>query len=50
MLKSKQIFLKCCMIIQLKHFYDSLNIIVTLAPGREFFFAKCEQFLLTFTE
>ena len=42
MLKSKQ--------ISLKHFYDSLNIIVILAPGRKFVFAKCAQFLLTFTE
>ena len=38
------------MIIQLIYFYDSLNIVVILAPGREFFSAKCAQFPLTFTE
>ena len=38
------------MIKQLKHFHDSLNIVVMLAPGRELPSAKCAQFSLTFTE
>ena len=38
------------MIIQLKYFHDSLNIVVILALGREFFSAKCVQFPLTFAE
>ena len=38
------------MITQLKYFHDSLNIVVTLAPGREIFSAKCSQFSLTFKE
>ena len=38
------------MIIRLKYFHDSLNIVVILAPGREFFSPKSAQFLLTFTE
>ena len=38
------------MITQLKYFHDSLNIVVTLAPGREIFSAKCAQFSLTFKE
>ena len=38
------------MIIRLKYFHDSLNIVVILDPGPEFFSAKCAQFLLTFTE
>ena len=29
---------------------DSLNIVVNLAPGCEFFSAKCAQFPITFTE
>ena len=37
------------MIKQLEHFHDSLNIVVILAPGHEFFFAKCVQFPLKFT-
>ena len=45
-LKVKQMFLKC--------FYDntidSLNIVVILAPGHEFFSTKCAQFPLTFLE
>ena len=36
------------MIIRFKHFYGSLNIAVILAPGCEFFTAKCNQFLGTF--
>ena len=41
MLKVKQMFLiKYFIIIRFKHFHDSLNIVVTLAPGREFFSAK----------
>ena len=38
------------MTIQLGYFHDSLNIVVILAPGQEFFSAKCVQFPLTFTE
>ena len=38
------------MIVRSKYFHYSLNIVVILAPGREFFFAKCAQFPLTFTE
>ena len=49
MLKAKQLFLKCFLIIPLKYFQDSLNIGVILAPGHEFFSTKCAQFLLTFT-
>ena len=37
-------------LIRLKYFLDSLNIVLILALGREFFWAKCVQFLLTFTE
>ena len=37
------------MIIRLKHFDDSLNIIVILAPGGEFFTAKQAQFSLNKT-
>ena len=36
------------MIMQLKYLHDSLNIVVILAPGREFFSVKCAQFPLTF--
>ena len=38
------------MIIQLKHFHDSLNLLRVLARGRELFSAKCGQFILTFME
>ena len=38
------------MTIRFKNFYDSLNIALMLAPGRELFYAKCVQFPLTFTE
>ena len=38
------------MIIRLKYFHDSLSIVVIIATGREFFSAKCAQFLLTFAE
>ena len=38
------------MIIQFKHFHDSLNIVLNSAPGREFFCAKYVQFPLEFTE
>ena len=39
MLKANQMFLNVFMVIliRLKYFYDSLNIILILAPGREFF-------------
>ena len=49
-LKAKQMFLNVFMIIPLKHFHDSLNIVGILAPGREYFFATCAQFPLTFTK
>ena len=38
------------MIIRLKYFCDSLNIVVILASGHEFFSANCVHFPLTFTE
>ena len=38
------------MIIQIKHFYDNLNIAVILTAGHEFFSAKYDQFSSTFTE
>ena len=38
------------MIIRLKEFHGSLNIVVTLTPSCETFSAKCAQFPLTFTE
>ena len=34
--------------MQFKHFHDSLNIVVILAPDRKFFFVKCAQLPLTF--
>ena len=34
------------MIIRVKYFRESQNIIVMLPPGREFFCAKCAQFPL----
>ena len=40
--KVKQMFLKC--------FYDNLNIVVILTPGREFFSFKCAQLPLTLRE
>ena len=36
------------MIKQLKYFHDSLSLVVILAPGCEFFSAKCAQFPLAF--
>ena len=52
MLKENQMFLKCFYgkTNTIKYFHDSLNIVLILAPGCEFFWAKCVQFLLTFTE
>ena len=38
------------MIIKIKHFHDSLNIIVILARDRDVVSAKCAQFPLTFME
>ena len=32
--------------IQFKHFHDSLNFVLTLAPSCEFFSAECVQFPL----
>ena len=50
-LKAKQMFLKCFFDNEIKIFHDSLNFLVILAPGCEFFFChKCVQFPLTFTE
>ena len=36
--------------ILLKYFLGTLNTVVILAPGREFFCAKCVQSPLTFME
>ena len=38
------------MIKWLKHFDDSLNIVVILTPGRGYFSAKCAQCPLIFME
>ena len=38
------------MIIRLKCFYDSLNIVVVLPPGCKFLSIKCTQFPLIFTK
>ena len=38
------------MIVRFKHFFDSLNIVLILVPGCEFFSAKCVPFPLTFTD
>ena len=38
------------MIIRLKYFQGSPNIVVISAPGHDVFFAKCAQFPFTFTE
>ena len=38
------------MVIRFKQFPDSLNTVSTLAPGLAFFWDKCVQFPLTFTE
>ena len=38
------------MIIRLKHFHNSLNIVIILAPGRKVFPTKYVQFPLTSTE
>ena len=52
MLKANQMFLKCFLVILiwLKYLNDSLNIVLILSHGREFFWAKCVQFLLAFSE
>ena len=34
--------------IRLKYFNDGLNVAAILAPAREFFSAKCAQFLSAF--
>ena len=36
------------MILRFKHFHDSLNIVLILPSGREFFCTKYVQFSLTF--
>ena len=38
------------MINPFKYFHDSVNIVLILAPGCEFFSAKCVLFPLTFAE
>ena len=38
------------MIIRLKYFHAGLHIAVILAPGCEFFSAKCIQFPFTFAK
>ena len=50
LIPAKQMFLRCFMIIGLKHFHNSLKTVVVLAPVREFFPAKYAQFPLRFTE
>ena len=50
LLKVKQMFQNVVMIIRSKYFHNSLNIVMILARGREYFSAKCTQFPLTFTE
>ena len=51
MLEAKQMFLKCFYDITiLRHFHGSVNIVLILVPGNEFYSAKCAQFLLTFAE
>ena len=37
------------MVIRFKCFHDSLNTVLILALGREFFCIKCAQLPLTFT-
>ena len=49
LLKVNQMFLNG-FIMQFKHFHDSHNFVLILAPGCEFFAAKWVQFRLTFTE
>ena len=50
MSKAKHMFLEYFYDSTIKHFHDSLNIVVILAPGYEFFYIKCVQFPLTLTE
>ena len=38
------------MITRFKHFHESLNIALILAPGCKFFSAECAQSPLTFME
>ena len=38
------------MTVLMKHFHDSLNIAVILAPACEFFSTKCAQFSEIFAE
>ena len=49
LLKVNQMFLNG-FTMQFKHFHDSQNFVLILAPGCEFFAAKWVQFRLTFTE
>ena len=50
MLKTKHVFQKCFYYNTVKNFHDSLNIVLILAPGREFFSAKCVKFPLKIME
>ena len=52
MLKANQLFLKCFYgNTNEKYFGYSINIVLILAPGHNFFIcAKCVQFALTFME
>ena len=50
MLKAKQMFLKYFYHNTIKLFQFSLNFVVILAPGHDFFSAKCVQFPVTFME
>ena len=44
------LFYRLGLLIRLKYFNDSLNIVLILALGREFFWDKCVQYLrFTFT-
>ena len=38
------------MIMRFKHFHDSLNIVLILAPGCKLLSAKCVEFPLPFTD
>ena len=46
MLEANQMLFKCFYDRRLIHFYDSLNIVLILNPGCEFFGAKCVKFPL----
>ena len=52
MVQVNHMFLKCFYgnTHAIKHFHDSLNVALMLAPSSNFFCDKCVQFPLTFTE